>query len=177
MRFIKGLKVLVAALIVVAAAGYGFYRHQYPYGRSHCCDIALYFSLRNYAESHAGQFPAGEATPEASLSLLHREDPGIAPILPGKTVPERVVVERLRRGELLNAETCGWHYVEGLRMDDNPKLAIFWDKAGLDHNGGRLRNGGHFVYLVAGYREYIPEEQWQTFLSEQQKLLAQRKTK
>ena len=60
-------------------------------------------------------------------------------------------------------------------MDDNEKTAIFWDKVGLDHNGGRLPNGGHIVYFVDGQRNYIPATEWQAFLLEQQRLFDERK--
>lgn len=64
----------IAAIVVVssiASAGYGYYRYCYPYGRSHCCDMALWLQLRLYAQSHDGWFPKGESSSEASLSLLY----------------------------------------------------------------------------------------------------------
>jgi hypothetical protein len=136
-------------------------------------------SLRDYAETHGGAFPAGEATPEASMSLLYRDRVGGYPLadatlLRGRTVPESVVKEILQRGELLTPETCGWHYVEGLRLDDDHRLALFWDKIGLDHNGGRLTKPGHTVLLVDGERNFVPETEWDAFLEEQKKLLAER---
>jgi len=175
----------VAAVVIIPAIllalGYGWWRHHYPYGMSHCCDLNLYGALRQYATSHGWAFPAGEATPEASMSLLYREkcDYGRLAderLLFGKTVSESVVKETLERGELLTPETCGWHYVEGLRLDDDPRLALFWDKVGLDHNGGRLAEGGHFVMFVDGERKYIPESEWNKLLEKQRKLLADRGT-
>jgi hypothetical protein len=171
----------IAALTVVALAvaytlGYAWWQHQYPYGWSHCCDIGLYFDLQSYAATHGGAFPAGEATPEASLSLLYRSQLSDANLLRGKTVPTSVVQEILERGDLLTPETCGWHYVEGLRIDDDPGLALFWDKAGLDHNGGRLEGGGHIVTAVTGDKRQIPESEWNEFIEEQNNLLAERKT-
>lgn len=152
-----------------------YYRHQYPYGWSHCCDTALRVALFQYAERHDGWFPKGEASPEASLSLLYRDDPSSisANILRGKTVPEDVVKARLDSGELLTPETCGWHYVEGLRRGDDQRLALFWDKAGLDHNGRRLPNGGHMVCLITITMEYIPGDRWEEFMAEQKQLHAQ----
>ena len=173
---------VVAIVAVLFVLGYAAWRHIYPYGFSHCCDLQLYQGLAEYAQIHDGAFPAGEATPEASLSLLYREKAGWggpladARLLRGKTVPESVVEEVLKRGELLTPETCGWHYVEGLRLDDDHRLALFWDKAGLDHNGGLLPQGGHLVMLVSGFREHIPASKWEHFLEEQRKLLAQRAT-
>jgi hypothetical protein len=97
-------------------------------------------------------------------------------VLRGKTVPESVVKEVLERGDLLTPDTCGWHYVEGLRLDDDPRLALFWDKAGLDHMGGRLAEGGHLVLFVRGDRKHISEADWEEFLVEQSNLLAERKS-
>jgi hypothetical protein len=57
-------------------------------------------------------------------------------------------------------------------MDDDAGLALFWDKVGLGHNGERLSGGAHFVCFVHGSIEYIPGEEWQHFLDEQQTLLA-----
>jgi hypothetical protein len=152
------LSVPIAAGVLLALVYYqrAEWQYQYPYGFSHCCDLQLGQALREYARNHDGAFPAGKATPEASLSLLYREktDSGErlvdANLLRGKTVPEPVVKGILERGELLTPETCGWHYVEGLRLDDDHRLALFWDKAGLNHNGGRLTQGGHVVMFVNG---------------------------
>src|SRR5262245_19376168 len=131
----------VAGLVVLLALGYGFDRYRYPYGWSHCCDKQLMFALHWYAEHHGGAYPAGEATPEASLSLLYPEYAN-AELLRGKTVPVEEVKDRLERGERLTPETCGWHYVEGLTLNDNRRIAILWDKAGLGHNGERNSDGG-----------------------------------
>ena len=179
-------RLVLAAVVAVVLApfilGYAWWRHHYPYGMSHCCDLCLSGALHQYAAAHGGAFPAGEATPEASLSLLYREKTGDGRLadqvlLRGKTVPESVVKEILERGDLLTPDTCGWHYVEGLRIDDDPRLALFWDKAGLDHNGGRMAEGGHIVLFVPLMeRKHIPEAEWQGFIEEQRRLLAERKT-
>jgi hypothetical protein len=169
--------VVIAAVAIVGGVGYAYVRSQlpvYPYGWSHCCDKGLMMALLQYADRHDGWFPKGEASPEASLSLLHREDPASvdANLLRGKTVPEASVLARLEAGELLTPDTCGWHYVEGLRKGDDPRLALFWDKAALGHNGEQLRQGGHWVCRVNLDIEYVPESQWQAFLAEQEQLLA-----
>ncbi len=175
-------KIAVVAVVVTPfILGYGWWQHHYPYGYSHCCDLILYGALRDYAMRHDGAFPAGEATPEASMSLLYREKAEYGPLaderlLRGRTVPESVVKEILERGELLTPDTCGWHYVEGLSLDDDYRLALFWDKIGLDHNGGRLAESGHTVLFVSGTRRFIPDAEWDAFMEEQTKLLAERKT-
>jgi hypothetical protein len=166
---------LVAAVDAVVVLGYVYWRGHYPYGYSHRCDLNLYLALEKYAAAHGGAFPTGGRTPEASLGLLYRNvDWVTADLLRGKTVPESVVQETLDRCERLGPESCGWHYVEGLRVDDDPGLALFWDKVGLGHNGERLSGGGHIVMFLDGQRPHIPEADWQTFLDEQDRLLAAR---
>jgi hypothetical protein len=168
---------LVVSVVVIAGlvgGGYAWYRDTYPFGYSHCCDKQLDLMLHNYADSNGGWFPKGEATPEASLSLLRREFPEwvTANLLRGKTVPEAAVRARLEDGKLLTPDTCGWHYVEGLRKDDDARLALFWDKAGLGHWGERLSGGGHRVCFVGGSIEYIAGDRWEEFVAGQERLRA-----
>jgi len=168
-----GLAIAAATLLSIIGVGYAYLRYEYPYGWSHCCDLGLYFSLRQYAEAHGGNFPAGQATPEASLSLLYGAIPNVnADLLRGKSAPEAMAKEILERGGRLTPETCGWHYVEGLRLNDDPRLALFWDKAGLGHNGQRLSGGAHIVMLVDGRRKCVPGSEWASFVAEQRKLVA-----
>jgi hypothetical protein len=169
---------VVSAVVVVAGllgGPYACYRYSFPFGWNHCCDKQLYSTLRNYADSHDGHFPAGEATPEASLSLLYGKvgfDPSY--LLCGKTGSELTARQLLSQGKLLGPETCGWNYVDGLTLADDPRLALFWDKEGLGHNGQRLSDGGHIVMFVSGFSEHIPAAKWQSFLDEQAHLRTQR---
>jgi hypothetical protein len=169
---------LLAAIVVLGLAGGGFalYRYNFPFGHSHCCDKQLYFALKDYADNNNGNFPSGEATPEASLSLIHPTfEHGYAYLLCGKTGSESATQEVLDRGELLGPETCGWNYVEGLRSDDDRQLALFWDREGLGHNGQRLAGGGHVVMFVDGFTKHIRASEWDAFLAEQKILFAKRK--
>jgi hypothetical protein len=170
------LVLLVLALIGAFAGGaWGYYLWRFPYGWSDRSDDQLLMALRSYADAHGGAFPSGEATPEASLSLLY-PDYADAILLRGKSVPLDVVQARLGRGERLDPESCGWHYVEGLRTDDDGRLALFWDKAGLGHNGERW-DDGHYVWFVGLYGEHIPASRWESFLRDQEELLAARAKK
>jgi hypothetical protein len=155
--------------------GYAYYRYDFPYGSSHCCDLLLMRALEEYAGNHEGAFPTGGPTPEASLGLLYSNVDWVdANLLRGRTVPEVVVKEALKRDGRLGTASCGWHYVEGLRLDDDPRLAIFWDKIGLGHNGQRLSHAGHTVFCVGWGRKFVPESDWPAFLAEQALLLQQR---
>lgn len=161
---------LASVPLLLTALYYTWYWHRYPYGWSHCCDAALEMALDRYAEEHGGAYPAGEETPEASLSLLF---PTYANenMLRGKTVPEAAVRRSLEKGGRLGRDTCGWHYVEGLKSTDHG-LALFWDKVGLNHNGERLEKGGHIVSFVRRGSKYIPAEKWVAFREEQARLRA-----
>lgn len=176
---------LIAGIVVLLSASYGtirWYRHyRYPYGPSHSCIKVLGLALSNYADSHDGIFPHGEKTPEASLSLLanHGQNflgdlEGAVEILRGKTIPSDRVRSRLAARRLLDPETCGWHYVEGLTTKDDHALAIVWDKVGLGHNGERLSEGGHEVLFVDGSRRMVNAKEWPEFLQHQSELRAAR---
>jgi hypothetical protein len=130
--------------------------------------------LVQYAESHNGVFPAGQATPEASLSLLYRMDPNVAYLLAGKSASIEDAEMLLASGQLLDPKTCSWHYVEGLRKSDDPRLALFWDKIGLGHHGERMTGEGHNVWFIGGRYRWVPAEEWPAFLKEQENLLPKR---
>lgn len=169
-----GLAYLFIALVDVIQrwsgwnAWYDF--RNYPYGKTFCSENCLAMYLRKYAERHAGWFPMGEDSPEASLSVLYRDEPFAFPHLAGMTVPVKTVREILERGELLGPTTCGWHYVEGLRNDDDDQLGLFWDKAELGYGGHRLLEGGHLVCRVNGLIDHVRGKDWPTFLLEQEEL-------
>jgi hypothetical protein len=133
-------------------------------------------ALENYARDHNGYYPTDEETPEASLSLLYSS--GYCPsadTLRGKTIPVQIVQSTLDSGGLLTPETCGWHYVAGLTKNDDPRLALLWDKARLGHNGQRT-DGATEVVFVGGDTRIIHGDQWEQFLEEQKELLSARTT-
>jgi hypothetical protein len=164
---------LVAFIALGVAAEQVWYRYTYPYGWSHCCDIQLGFALEQYAQEHGGRFPSGSDCPEASLSLLYSNYVD-ADLLRGKTVPLETVQHALAANGKLGPESCGWHYVEGFNLSDDPRIAIVWDKVGLGHNGQRLKNGGHSIIRADGMRDFVSGTEWPKFLHEQQELLAHR---
>lgn len=149
--------------------------YNYPYGWSHCCIKQFMTGFEQYAEVHRGHYPAGQDSPEASLSILYYQEFGFdANLLRGKTIPEDVVQAIFDQKGFLGPENCGWHYVEGLTHNDDSRLAILWDKAGLGHNGERNANGSREVLFVGGRLERIPVKDWPKFLAEQELLLEKR---
>jgi hypothetical protein len=167
----EGVWTLLGAL----AAGFFLGMVGLRYGRRQAeAARAIRLALLEYADRHDAWFPRGEASPEASLSLLHRENPGLvtANVLRSRTVPEAAVRARLEAGELLTPQTCGWHYAEGLRRYDDPRLALFWDKAGQGLTDALQSAGGHLVFFIGGVVEYVAGDRWQEFLAEQERLRA-----
>jgi hypothetical protein len=141
---------------------------------SHCCINTLKFALEAYAQTHGGAYPAGEATPEASLSLLHREGYVDADTLCGGQVPAARVRRILESGGLLAPDSCGWHYVDGLRNDDRQSIALLWAKTGLGHSGERRKDKGTQVLFVDGRVDWVPafpEEKWSSFVDDQEHLM------
>ena len=111
------------------------------------------------------------------MSLLYRKPYDVgAYVLSGKTKSAEEAEKILERGEPLGPDTCDWHYVEGLTVYDDPRLALVWDKVGLGHNGERLPNGGHTILRVDHFHgeEVIPASEWSKFLEEQEQLMAAR---
>ncbi len=161
-------------VLALALAAWGWWRYTFPYGYSHSCSKALGMSLRIYADERSGWLPHGLATPEASLSLLVTNDPTIQQLLRGKNVPQKVVDETLARDRFLGPESCGWHYVEGLRESDDPEIAVLWDKVtGLWHNGNRKGWVMHEVVLLDGSMQFVSREKWPDFVQRQRQLLAE----
>lgn len=126
-----------------------------------------------YAENHAGWLPQGKQTPEASLSRLAEDDLSSALwVLGGKNVPSEVAQAALTNG-VFGPDTCGWHYVEGLREDDDPGIMVAWDKTvGLDHNGMRKAGVEHEIVLLDGSTQFASRTRWQKLVADQKLKLA-----
>ena len=125
-----------------------------------------------YAVEHDGWFPHGKETPEASLSLLLAADPIRKHLLQGKNLPQNVIDEALARDGVLGPNSCGWHYVEGLREGDNPSLAVLWDRVtGLNHFGQWSKSLQCEVVMLDGSTMQMSVEYWPKFVEYQKKLL------
>ncbi len=160
------------ALALVLGAAAGWYRYTFPYGITHPCSKQLGLGLRMYASEHSGWFPHGKATPERSLAAI--EEFVSVHVLAGKHLqPAKLKAILDEKGEL-GSDSCGWHYVEGLREEDDPGIAIAWDKlTGLGHDGERREAGGREVVFLDGSISYIHESQWPGFVEQQKRLLTE----
>jgi hypothetical protein len=182
-RFKKLLLILVGILMLTIAGGKIWLRYKFPYGYSHSCSAGLGIGLRMYADNHEGWLPHGQTTPEESLGLLAKDDMTTAMwVLGGKNVPHKTLEAALAPGGVFSPESCGWHYIEGLREDDDPQIAVVWDKVtGLGHNGERRRGLAHEVVLLDCSHTYIFQAQWPQFIADEKerlaKVMASRETK
>lgn len=181
MKMGKTSKIVLCVLAVVVGIGAvglrAFWRWNYPYGHSHCCIDVMMFALQQYADEHGGRYPDGEASPEASLSLLCKGNYADAYTLSGMTVPPDVAKAILNAGGFLGPESCGWHYVEGLTKADDRRIGMLWCKQPLGHNGERTRDGGRQVLRVNWSPEWVSGKDWPAFLAEQERLMSQRSTR
>ena len=171
MRLITCRRILIS-LIFFFASVWLVYRWVFPFGFSHYCDSALMAALTNYAMEHQKKYPSGGDTPTASLCRLFPEY--VTPnLIAGKAGLSLAANDTLRHRGLFTPDQCGWYYVDGLSMDDDPILALFWDKYHLGHNGQILNGGGIKVFFVNGTSKIIAETEWDDFLLEQRNLYDQ----
>jgi len=169
----KKLKVALIIAITVAIGTVVWFRMSYPYGPSHCCAAELGTNLVRYAGDHEGWFPRGAISPEASFGLLHTNYEPNLQRLRGKIVPLATAETAWQQKGQLDAESCGWHYVEGLSATNDATIAIGWDKSwGLGHNGQRIRKFGREVIYLNSSTEAKLINDWPKFAMEQREKLA-----
>lgn len=169
----KKLKVALMVFTCIIGGTFVWFKMTYPYGASHCCSAGIGLSLRQYAMEHEGWLPHGLSTPEASFSLLETNGPPMLEWLRGKNIPLTVAKLAWERDGHLGPESCGWHYIEGLRDDDDPTIAVVWDKAwGLGHNGQRIRGFARAIVLLDGSHSGKMLKDWPQFATEQREKIA-----
>jgi hypothetical protein len=132
--------------------------------------LQLGFALDYYAQIHDGHYPTGGGSPEASLHFLYRD--GIAdPEMLAGAIDPKLVREHLENGLVLDRQTCGWHYVEGLTLRDDWRIAILWNEDSSDRVASGTQNAHLVVYLQDPSVHVVAARDWQRFLDEQQALL------
>jgi hypothetical protein len=168
------LSVTLAVVVGAFVAGWTYYERTYPYGWSHCCIIQMMMGFKMYANDNGGRYPAGEATAEASLGLLLRSNYVDPDTLRGMTVPLETVRRRLEEHKPLDADSCGWQYIEGLTEADDPEIAMLYCKQALGHNGQRTKDGGRQVVFVDTEIRWVSGQEWPSFLEKQRQRLSKR---
>ena len=125
--------------------------------------------LRAYTRWNEGWYPKGGRTALQSLSLLYPEYVKTPAHLAGISGDRDVVVQRLLSGGGLDESACSWVYVPGFRDDDEPVVAIIWEKQpGIRFNG--KRGSGRAVGFSDGSHAQVSLGAWAKFLEEQEKL-------
>ena len=167
-------KLQVVALAVVAGAlmtivGVSLYRKSvYPHGHHPAALLSMYLDLRNYAADHDGNFPVSTKGGLDALQQLYPQyAAGIE--LAGISGDGDATVAALSHGSPLNPSLTSWVYAQGLRVDDDPDLALLWEsKGGLSPNGRRNEFGGHAVVLVSSDITNVPAVDWDEYLKQQE---------
>ena len=134
--------------------------------------VNLYLEACQYASEHGGFFPA---TPQGGATSLQMLYPGYCHTgkeLAGLTGDIDAVVATMRTGGSLSTNQSSWIYVgDGLKLSDNPRLALFWERqSGVFPSGERSRRAGRSVMLLSGTITNVPAERWSQFMNEQQRL-------
>lgn len=158
-------------VVLLAALGWcAWLKHEYPHGRRTGCLPVMAIALQVYASEHEGWFPSGAPTPLRSLQLIH-EYLGPPLHLAGLSGDEAKVTKRVTDGGWLDDTISSWVYWEGFRDDDDPHLAILWDRTGgLSPNGRRIEPGSHVVVLATGEMRWISARDWPDFQLKQKVL-------
>jgi len=167
-------KLQVVALAVVAGGvmtvvGVSLYRKSvYPHGHRPAALLSMYMDLRNYAAEHDGNFPVSTKGGLDALQQLYPQyATGIE--LAGISGDGEATVAALSHGSPLDPSLTSWVYAQGLRVDDDPDLALLWEsKGGLSPNGRRNEFGGHAVVLVGSDITNVPAMDWDNYLKEQE---------
>lgn len=125
-------------------------------------------ALTLYASEHNGWYPRDAATPLESLRCITNEF-GDAALLAGISGNREEAIRRAFAGLPIDETVSSWVYFPGFRNDDDPELAIIWERAaGVRFNGSRA--DGHAVGFVGGAHRQIRQANWQEFLKEQEAL-------
>jgi hypothetical protein len=104
-------------------------------------------ALDGYAREHGGPYPDGDHFRTLTASPSRR---GAVPAAAG-----------------------GWHYVEGLTLDDDPDLALAWSEK--SYTAGELHRARYVILLGKEFGPHaVPDTEWPAFLKRQQELLARR---
>jgi hypothetical protein len=159
-----------AIVLGVVLAGFIAHRQYYPHGLRDGMLPTFMGEMVSYADNHKGWYPKDGKSPLESLQKLYPEYESTG--LAGLSGSEHQVLKRLRKGGGLDETVSSWVYLPGFRIDDEPELAIIWEREeGLSPIGRRL--SGHAVGFACGGCNQISAEDWPEFLKKQEALREQ----
>jgi len=157
----------VLAVLTLAA----LQRVRFPYGKRPAAMLVMYYALRCYANDHDGTLPDSPRGPFAALTSLY---PHYCPTgfeLAGLSGAIERAQAALRAGSILDESTCSWAYFPGLRVNDNPSLAVLYERReGIRSGGRRSDDVGHAALLLDGTITNVPRAAWTSFLQKQESL-------
>lgn len=144
----------------------------FPYGSRPCVMPCLMTGLMSYAADHGGWFPDGGGSGIQSLRLLVPNYVS-SDVLAGLSGDRRQLLQELESGNVLSEKASSLVYWGGFRWDDDPQLAVVWDRTpGVNGNGRRAWPGSHAVGYADGRVVQVPARQWSQFLKAQAELRA-----
>lgn len=158
--------VVVAGVVcLVAVIGLLVERWRYPYGRRAACLPMMTMGLTLYAAKHDGWLPKGGITPLTSLQQLYPMYVDYAGHLAGLTGDIDLTRDLLVRGGTLTSNLSSWCYTPGFREDEDPPVAVIWDRAGgLRWNAMRAARGSRAVGFSDGSHRQVSAEEWPVVL-------------
>ena len=168
---LRTLRWVIVVGLVMGALGLCWWKWQYPFGQRGCALPCMLADLDLYAKDHDGWFPNSSSNALAALSSLYPEYSTNPNSLAGISGDREKVYQLLRSGQALSEAACSWVYIQGLRLDDDNRLALLWDRSsGIDAVGRRSPKGGRAVGFVDGHYSQIAEDEWEAFLQQQEEL-------
>jgi hypothetical protein len=177
--------ILILSVITIIGGAITLYFYQYPFGDRTACLWFLGDALRAYAEDHSGWYPILNTNRIDSLIVVQNINTNridslmvLAPkylsdprVLAGLSGNRNKILEGFRENRLIKDSDSSIQYRSGLRDDDNPKLALFWDNTiGINVSGRRMKLKARNVYFVNGEFKLVMVSEWKAFLEQQGKL-------
>jgi hypothetical protein len=155
------------AFLILVAISFGYYRYLFPYGYRPCCMPCTMLGLFAYAYDHQGWYPETNGPGVNSLELLYPKYLGVE--LAGLTGNRSVVMHQLELGQDMGDASTSWIYFPGFSTNDNPKIAMIWERQkGVLFDGRRA--AGHAVGFVDYSFRMIDDSDWPSFTNEQARL-------
>ena len=158
-----------AILAVLIGLTVGAYRLVYPYGERPCCLPCTLEALREFAAGNSGNFPKVGTNSMESLLELYPKYLVDRTLLAGISGNRKLLEQEILTGAEITDDASSWAYWPGFGLDDDPEIAIIWErKAGLGFDG--RRSFGHAVGFISGEHRQVPDVAWESFLKQQDTL-------
>jgi len=158
---------LLVFLFVVCPVFNLFHAHEH-------CIKGTYLTLMGYAEDHHGQFPSHTNGFGDAVVMLLKEEPESARNFTAPGDDGHLLAECARTGAHMPEDRCTRTYVQGLSANNDPQIALVFDRY-------PTRGGDHFrrpwgppqreVCFIGDSMRIIDEKNWPAFRARQIELL------